>query len=210
MEDIMEVDKSEFDANYRKRTKQSILDEINWRLERINYKVQGAIENEIIENDSAVKLKIEDINKFSGKKRIKSDEFLSPAKNLNKKALIRYATELRIAEKNEIWTNEGQIKLEQQYIKARDTLVERYDLKNLSEEEYHTIVSTMNQYKEELSTHYDSRQFIADVSELSDLHKVEIGDILKKTIKDVKGKAFTKSKFRENFIKNLREAYDTK
>ena len=69
----MEVDKSEFDANYRKRTKQSILDEINWRLERINYKVQGAIENEIIENDSAVKLKIEDINKFSGKKRIKSD-----------------------------------------------------------------------------------------------------------------------------------------
>ena len=68
----------------------------------------------------------------------------------------------------------------------------------------------MNQYKEELSTHYDSRQFIADVSELSDLHKVEIGDILKKTIKDVKGKAFTKSKFRENFIKNLREAYDTK
>ena len=206
----MEVDKSEFDANYRKRTKQSILDEINWRLERINYKVQGAIENEIIENDSPVKLKIEDINKFSGKKKIKSDEFLPPAKNLNKQALIRYATELRIAEKNEIWTNEGQIKLEQQYIKARDTLVERYDLKNLSEEEFHTIVSTMNQYKEELSTYYDSRQFIADVSELSDLHKVEIGDILKKTIKDVKGKAFTKSKFRENFIKNLREAYDTK
>ena len=124
----MEVDKSEFDANYRKRTKKSILDEINWRLERINYKVQGAIENEIIENDSAVKLKIEDINKFSGKKKLKSDEFLSPAKNLNKQALIRYATELRIAEKNEIWTNEGQIKLEQQYIKARDTLVERYDL----------------------------------------------------------------------------------
>ena len=27
---------------------------------------------------------------------------------------------------------------------------------------------------------------------LQDLHKVEIGDILKKTIKDVKGKAFTK------------------
>ena len=89
-------------------------------------------------------------------------------------------------------------------VEGGEILYEGENLLEVSEEEYHTIVSTMNQYKEELSTHYDSRQFIADVSELSDLHKVEIGDILKKTIKDVKGKAFTKSKFRENFIKNLR------
>lgn len=215
----------EFGSNYKQRSKASIKAEIKYRTKRVNEMIKST-PKEILENPY-VSQAINDLKILSGSKSNRIIANVSSSRT--KESLIRQVRELKSYENWDIYSEQGQEKLNQRAKKAYQSFCNIKGRENIDEKDWNRMVEAFGalnsgtidkptskkgeQLKKTVETMYDlissgrsSNDFVDAWSYASEEGKIRFVDIWKDIEKEYEGKGATTFKIMEDFKKRVAEA----
>lgn len=215
----------EFGSNYKQRSIASIKAEIKYRTKRVNEMIKST-PKEILENPY-VSQAINELKILSGSKSNRIIANVSSSRT--KESLIRQVRELKSYENWDIYSEQGQEKLNQRAKKAYQSFSNIKGRENIDEKDWNRMVEAFGalnsgtidkptskkgeQLKKTVETMYDlissgraSNDFVDAWSYASEEGKIRFVDIWKDIEKEYEGKSATTFKIMEDFKKRVAEA----